>query len=86
MPSLTLKGLPDDLLDRLRARAEGQRRSLNQEAIRILETALRTPEPSLLDAHRAFVERHGPLPVSPDIFENLRDPDPGRVPPAGDGA
>ena len=42
MASLTLKNIPPDLLERLRARGKDQRRSLSAEAITVLETALRT--------------------------------------------
>jgi plasmid stability protein len=41
MPTtLTLKGIPDDLYTRLKQTAEVHRRSLNSEAISVLETAL----------------------------------------------
>jgi plasmid stability protein len=40
MASLTLKGMPDELLERLRRSAEANRRSLNQEAIARLEEAV----------------------------------------------
>jgi len=41
MPTtLTLKGIPDDLYARLKGAAEAHRRSLNNETIAILETAL----------------------------------------------
>jgi antitoxin FitA len=41
MPTtLTLKGIPDDLYRRLKQTAEVHRRSLNNEAISVLETAL----------------------------------------------
>ena len=41
MPTtLTLKNIPDNLYDRLRAAAELHRRSLNSEAIMCLETVL----------------------------------------------
>lgn len=40
MTSLTLKNLPDPLLERLRRRAESDRRSLTQEILYLLETAL----------------------------------------------
>jgi plasmid stability protein len=40
MTSLTLKNMPDDLLESLRQRAREQRRSLNSEAIILLEKAL----------------------------------------------
>jgi plasmid stability protein len=42
MASLTLKDIPPDLLERLRARAREQRRSLSAEALTILERHLRT--------------------------------------------
>jgi plasmid stability protein len=37
MATLTLKGIPDELLDRLRRRARLHRRSLNSEALVALE-------------------------------------------------
>jgi len=40
MPSLTLKNLPDDLLQALREAAARERRSLTQEIIHLLESAL----------------------------------------------
>ena len=41
MPTtLTLKGIPDDLYLRLKQTAEAHRRSLNSEAISVLEAAL----------------------------------------------
>jgi plasmid stability protein len=43
MPSLTLKDIPMPLMERLRSRAAKDRRSLNREAIWLLEQAL---EPS----------------------------------------
>jgi hypothetical protein len=41
MASVTLKNLSDDLLNALREAAEHDRRSLTQEIIHLLETALR---------------------------------------------
>lgn len=41
MASFTLKNLPDDLLRALRRAAEDDRRSLTQEIIHLLESALR---------------------------------------------
>jgi len=40
MASLTLKGIPDELLTRLRQAAETNRRSLNREVIERLERSL----------------------------------------------
>jgi plasmid stability protein len=41
MPSLTLKNLPDELLESLREAAERDRRSLTQEIIHLLDQAVR---------------------------------------------
>ena len=81
MTSLTLKGIPDAVMERLRALAQKQRRSLNQQAILILERALADERPSLLEAHEAFVQKHGPLPLDDDVFEGLRSTDEGRPSP-----
>jgi plasmid stability protein len=37
--SLTIKGIPDSLLDMLRKRAEQHRRSLNSEVLQLLESS-----------------------------------------------
>ena len=41
MASITLKNLPDDLLDALREAAQRDRRSMTQEIVHLLETAVR---------------------------------------------
>lgn len=46
MASLTIKGVPDDLLERMRRSAELHRRSLNSEAIVAFE---RSVGPTVLD-------------------------------------
>lgn len=81
MASLTLKGIPDDVLRRLRERAAAERRSLNQEAIRLLEAAVAARPVSFSEAHAAFVEAHGPPPFADDVFDGLRADDGGREPP-----
>ena len=43
MPSLTLKNVPEEIHQRLKEQAEQHRRSMNQEAIWILEQALSPP-------------------------------------------
>lgn len=59
MASLTIKNLPDALLRDLRKAAEKDRRSLTQEIIHLLDTALRlpvgrpTPRPADVDAQLA---------------------------------
>lgn len=43
MASLTLKNIPESLLESLRERAEADRRSLTQEVLHLLESALEHP-------------------------------------------
>lgn len=54
MASITLKNIPDELLDRLRARAQRERRSLTQQAVYLLEGALHD-EPATEDEVAAQV-------------------------------
>ena len=50
MATLNVKGLPDELYAKLRARARQRRRSVAQEVTTILEQVLEEPEPlSILD-------------------------------------
>ena len=52
MASFTIKNVPDDLLSRLRGRASEERRSLNQQILYLLESALiGTPDVGALKAH-----------------------------------
>jgi plasmid stability protein len=55
MAALTLKNLPDDLLRELRAAADHDRRSLNQQVIYLLDRALRAA-PQRAAAPRAEVQ------------------------------
>ena len=84
MPSLTLKKIPDDVMERLRNLAEQERRSLNQQAILLLERALQEQRPSFREAHKAFVRKHGPPPFDDDFFEGLRSRERGRPSPFED--
>ncbi len=59
MPTLTIKGLPDLIYERLKAQADAHRRSLNGEIIVCLEravTATRFDPAAWLAAARAFRE------------------------------
>lgn len=72
MPTLTIKGLPDAVYERLKAQAEAHRRSLNGEIIRCLERAVGSApvDPAeWLAAARAF--REG-LPGKPLTERELR--------------
>ena len=53
MPTLTLKGLPEELHERLKEQAARHRRSMNSEALTILEQA---PHPPVLEEAIAKAE------------------------------
>ena len=81
MTSLTLKDVPEEVMTRLRQRAEWERRSLNQQAIRLLEEALIKERPSFMDAYGAFIERYGPSPLAGNALGGLRRDEPERASP-----
>lgn len=73
MPTLTIKGLPDPIYERLKAQAEANRRSLNGEIIVCLERAVsasRFDATAWLDEARAF--REG-LTIEPLSDADLRE-------------
>ena len=78
MSALTLKGIPEEVMDRLRALADRERRSLNQQAILLLERALAEEPASFKEAYRGFREARGPSPLEPGDTEGLRSTDTGR--------
>ena len=51
VPSITIKGIPEDLLERLRRRAAEDKRSMNREVLHLLTLAL-SGEPAPSDAAR----------------------------------
>ena len=55
MPSLTLKNIPDELMDELREVAEQERRSITQQVLYMLEQALAArrsaPDETIEDLH-----------------------------------
>jgi antitoxin FitA len=67
MATLTLKNLPDAVLDRLRRQAERQHRSVNREAISILAAAVQPAVPVDPEARLAHIQgiriapRGGPI-------------------------
>lgn len=84
MSALTIKGIPDEVLDGLRTLAEKERRSMNQQAIVLLEKALAERRPSFSETHAAFIKKYGPPPIDDDTFAGLRSKDTGRPPPFGE--
>jgi len=60
MPALTVKNIPDELYDQLKASAQAHHRSLNGELIHCLETALsprQADSQELIAAARALREQ-----------------------------
>ncbi|MDR3089466.1 MAG: hypothetical protein LBU39_06575 [Desulfobulbaceae bacterium] len=76
MPAtLTLKNIPDTLHARLKAAAKANRRSLNNEAIVCLETALMPQNNSVskhFDAARMLRARFQDKMFSPDVIDALK--------------
>ena len=56
MPSLSIKNVPEDVVDRLRARARSHHRSLQGELMAILEEALAPPTLSVGEVRRRVKE------------------------------
>jgi plasmid stability protein len=56
MASLTIKNIPDDLLGQLRQQATEERRSLNQQILRLLENALAAGRQDTVRQLRAEIE------------------------------
>ena len=59
MPSLSVKNVPEDLVERLRARAKGHHRSLQGEIMAILEEATLAPPRLTVAELRERVRRLG---------------------------
>lgn len=78
MASITLKGIPDTLKERLEELADRERRSLNQQAILLLERALAEEPTGFERAYRQFRDEHGPSPLEKGDLNDLRSPDEGR--------
>ena len=57
--NLSIKNAPDDVVARLRARAERHHRSLQGELLAIVEEAVRAPQPLTPDDVLAEVQRLG---------------------------
>lgn len=81
MPALTIKGIPERVLERLRHRAAQERRSLNQQVIQLIEQALADEERRFTSAYGAFLGTHGASPLGDEVFSGLRSREPGRRPP-----
>ncbi len=81
VPALTIKGIPERLLERLRHRAAQERRSLNQQVIQLIEQALADERRGFTSSYGAFLGTHGPSPLEDESLEDLRSREPGRPAP-----
>lgn len=76
MPTITLKNVPEELYERLKARALRNRRSLNTEAIRCLESAVKGParnSEELLERVARFRESLGSLHVTDEDLNKAKN-------------
>lgn len=67
MPSLTIKGLPDEIYTNLKAAAERNRRSLNSEVIVSLQRSLVGSKPPSEDVVQSLREWHKALARMPRL-------------------
>lgn len=76
MPTtITLKNIPDDVYERLKAAAAAHRRSLNSEAIVCLEAALSTPRvpaSERIARARTLREAHPRSRLSARVIDSLK--------------
>jgi plasmid stability protein len=76
MATLTIKGMPDPLYERLKESAAASHRSLNSEVIARLEQAVGSPRlgrEELLARVRAVRERMGDAPLTDAWLREARD-------------
>lgn len=78
MAAITLKGVPEDLKERLETIAKRERRSLNQQAILLLERAVAEEPVGFEQAYSRFREKHGESPLEEVDLEGLRSEGTGR--------
>jgi plasmid stability protein len=72
MPNLTLKNVPEELLLRLRARAQEHRRSLNSEILTVLDAALSSQKPALPAMLERIEEIHARYDIRPLSAAEIR--------------
>ena len=60
MPSLTLKNIPNELMDELREAAEQERRSITQQVLYMLEQATARRETAKRESEHELKPANGP--------------------------
>lgn len=77
MGTLTLKNVPQALIDRIKRQAERHRRSLNREAIHILESGAGSGAPASvqtrLERIRAMRNRYNLPPLTEELIEEAKN-------------
>ncbi|MEI6787085.1 MAG: hypothetical protein WCL49_01280 [bacterium] len=68
MASLTLRDIPDEVMDTIKVLSKRERRSLNKEFIVVVERGVRS---SLEDAGHAGTKHHIPRNLQDDIWKDL---------------
>jgi plasmid stability protein len=72
MATITLKGVPDKLKERLQVLADREGRSLNQQAIYLLKRAVREEPIGFDRAYQHFREKQGESPLKEGELSGLR--------------
>ena len=83
MPILTIRGIPEHVMDRLRQQAEAERRSINQQVITILDEGLPVKSRANWgDAYQAFRDKWQASLLADEeadeLFNGMRNPGTGR--------
>ncbi len=80
MPSITINNVPEELLQRLRARAQAHRRSLDAELLTILERAVSRRGRLSIEELRARIDAVGfpPRDEAAEVVRSGRDARAGR--------
>lgn len=72
MATITLKGVPDKLKGRIQVLADREQRSLNQQAIYLLERAVREEQTGFDRAYQRFREKQGESPLEEGALSGIR--------------
>jgi hypothetical protein len=72
MATITLKGVPDKLKERIQVLADREGRSLNQQAIYLLKRAVREKPTGFDRAYQRFREKQGDSPLGEGDLNDLR--------------
>jgi hypothetical protein len=71
MPALSLRGLPQDIYDGLKAMAAQNHRSMQEQARLLIEREVRLHQPGAMERARNWRERMRDRPM-PQLLEDLR--------------